>query len=259
LRLSHTCKSIHRKIAGEWGGWECGGKKSLTTVVGAAGAASTTISRDIPCQGRVRRIFHALAGESGERQRRNVVEHDKFHEELATELVGGCAECKKRTCPDCTERCTYCLGALCCSITKNKDGSCGAAVTSANIQHQKCHQCNDAFKYCNDCNSWCEECEKHYCIPCTKQFGPSAKTTCNNCGMKPGSDCGITCVRHSEGLWVMCDPPLGLDCDNAYCTSCAETMICPDTNHCQDCATYIRDNIEYEDEHEGDYIQDDYD
>merc|ERR1712238_361338 len=118
----------------------------------------------------------------------------------------------------------------------------------------KCNHCDGAIRYCKDCKSWCEECEKHYCIPCTKKLGPHTKTACDNCGMKPGSDCGIKYVRHTEDLWVMCEPLVNMVCDNVYCTSCAETMICPETNHCHDCETYIRDNIEYEDEYEGDYI-----
>lgn len=60
------------------------------------------------------------------------------------------------------------------------------------------------------------------------------------------------CLQHTVGLWTMCIPPPTLDtasaqglcrieCEQAYCTHCADTMIVPGTTHCHGCQVSVEE------------------
>jgi len=264
LHLSNTCKILHNKISIEWGGWECSYFNSSTPpspIVGQ-GTCNNNSNRDnnnrdtnVPV-----RIFHALLGESGQRQRNLFISHPRRQQQqqhdnntisgkqlvasatsiptttttcASTELLGGCHRCQKRTCPDCTIHCHYCTETLCskgCCEKATQIVKCCKRVSHHIISTSNDNGMIDIHKFCNECEIYCVDCKTYYCISCTDRINPKGTSQCGMCSIKkphggPSAQCGI---HTSE--WQQCR-----NCETVMCYSCV--YFCPECNviYCNNC------------------------
>jgi hypothetical protein len=294
LHLSNTCKILHNKISIEWGGWECcyyNNNPPAATAAAAAAAAATTVT--IVGQGACNnnnnnnnnrdnnvpvRIFHAVMGESGQRQRNILISHPRrqqlqqqrqhdgnnisnttiicssssIDEQVlslmpttttctSTELLGGCHRCQKRTCPDCTVHCHYCTKTLCskgCCEKANQIVKCCKRVS----HHINTSNDNNGMIE-EDIHKFCNECEI-YCIDCKTYYCISCTDRINPNG---ASQCGMCYVKKPHGgPSARCGIHTSewqkcRNCDTSMCYSCV--YFCPQCNviYCNNCREDLSD------------------